>query len=96
MIIYKKRSLQLTIDTLTDISASIIEHREMLDPIVTLNFIDHYRAYVQDYSDRKLWGAPLVNFESFITSQKLLNSASSYIAVESGEQQVIAPIALKY
>lgn len=92
---HRKRRLELTTDTLIDISAGIIEHHEMRDAAIALNFIDHYRAYLQDYSDREAWKFPLVDFGSFITNQTLLNSASSCISVESGEQQLVAPIALK-
>ena len=94
MNIKNKCSYQLTIDTLTDITVSMVEHHELLDPILTLNFIDHYRAYAKNYADEKSRETPLVKFESFITNQEVLNLATSYIALEIGEQ-LTAPKALK-
>lgn len=94
MDINNKLSYQLTVETLTDITVSMVEHHEQLDPVLTLNFIDHYRAYVKNASDEKSWKIPLVKFESFITNQEMLDLASSYISLEIGEQST-APKALK-
>lgn len=83
----------MTVETLTDITVSMVGHQELLDAILTINFIDHYRAYLQNYAYEEIVIIPLVNFESFITSQKMLNSAASHITIETGEQTT-APIAL--
>lgn len=93
MDIENKCDYRLTIDTLTDITVSMVEHHELLDPILTLNFIDHYRAYVHHYADEKVGDTALINFESFITNQAMLYLASTYIALETGEP-LTAPKAL--
>jgi len=46
-----------------------------------------------NYANDEIVIIPLVNFEAFITSQKMLNSAASHITIETGEL-TIATLAL--
>ena len=90
---YNRRYL-LTIDTLADITVSMVEHHKVLNSTRTLNFIDHYRAYLEHNVAEALSDNPLVKFDRFITDQQLLNAAATYIALDEGEQ-LKAPQALK-
>ncbi len=87
-------SLQLTIDTLADIASALVEHHETLDPVSSLNFIDHYRAYLLHCSKTAPMANAAADFPSFIIDQSLLDTAARYIAAESGEPNTIAPRAL--
>lgn len=81
----KLHKYQLTIDTLNNITGSLVEHQEQLNNARVVNLIDHYRDYIENYTEDDSTEFPLIKFESFITNQSLLNSASARIALDTGE-----------
>ena len=89
-----RKGFRLTIETLEDISFTITEHQEKLSTISIINFIDHYRAYIDYYVNEQLEAFTFVKFEVFIANQELINTASRYISQESGEK-INPPKAIK-
>jgi len=82
---------------LTEIASAIVEYDLHLDQNRLVNFIDLYRAYLQQLYDkhkRQDSKTVQVSFQQFIFDQALLDAAASAVAIESRET-VIAPIALQ-
>ena len=78
-------SYKFAINILSDIVVGMCEHEKKLNLMLAANYIDHYRAFLELCTDGTGWEKSVIDFESFICDQSLLNSAASYIAREANE-----------